>query len=173
MCFLVLLLLNTIYTYIYILLLFRLAVAPLYFPRNNTYVAPIMLINALEFHAPPEPVVVVHLPVVVAGCSPNVTFSIISAPVGQKCFIFPMDFNNSYLRLISSILDRSARCMIPVVPRTCRFCGAKNDTNSQRILTILLFLVMRPSKILLPPLVLDTFSCCLYFCMIATVSCRH
>ena len=50
-----------------------------------------------------------------------------------------MNFNNFYLRLISSILHRSARCMIPVVPRTGRFGGAKNDTNSKRVFTSPLF----------------------------------
>ena len=117
-----------------------------------------MPINALEFHESPQRVVAPHLPVVAAGCSPNVTFSTISAPVGQKCFIFPMDFNNSYLRQISSILDRCARIMFSMVWRTCRFCAFKNDTYFQRISTISLYHDLWPSKILFPPMVLATFS---------------
>ena len=117
-----------------------------------------MPINALEFHEAPEGVVVVRLPLVAAWCSPNVTFSTISAPVGQKCFIFPMDFNNSYLRPISSILHRCARSMIPMVWRTCRFCAFKNETSFQRISTISLYHDLCPSKILFSPMVLATFS---------------
>ena len=90
-----------------------------------------------------------------------------------KRHIFPLIFNNSYLNQFSSILHRSARCMIPVVPRTWRFCGAKNDTNSQWILTILCFIAMSLSKFLLSPMVLDTFPCCQYFCLIATACCLH
>ena len=117
-----------------------------------------MLINALEFHEPPECAVVVRLPVVAAGCSPNVMFSTISAPVGQKCFIFPMDFNNSYLRPISSILDRCARIMFSMVWRTCRFGAFKHDTYFKRISTLSLYLDMWHSKNLFPQMVLATFS---------------
>ena len=74
-----------------------------------------------------------------ADCSPNVMFSIISARACQTLYIFQMDFNNSYLRPISSILDRCARSMIPMVWRTCRICAFKNDTYFQRISTISLF----------------------------------
>ena len=120
------------------MLLVRLTVAPLYF-HEITHVAQIKHINAWKFHAPPEPVVVVRLPPAAAGCSPNLSFSTISAPVCQKFFILSMDFNNSYLRPISSILDRCARIMFSMVWRTCRFCAFKNDTYFQRISTISLY----------------------------------
>ena len=115
-----------------------------------------MPINALEFQYPPECVVVVRLPAAAAGCSPNLTFSTVSAPVCQKWYIFPMKFNNFHVRLISSILHRCARITFPMVWRTCRFCGVKNDTYFKWILTILLLPVMWPSTILLLPMVLDT-----------------
>ena len=127
-----------------------------------------MPINAQEFHDPAEPVVVPHLFLVAAGCSPNVTFSIISAPVCQKWYIFPMDFNNSYLRPISSILDRCARSMIPMVWRTCRICAFKNDTYFKRISTISLFHDLWPSKIFFSPMVLATFSSLHHFYIIFT-----
>ena len=92
------------------------------------------------------------------GARQTLRFPMFPAPVDQKCFIFQMDFNNSYLRQISSILDRCARCMIPMVWRTCRFSAFKNDTNFQRISTISLFHDMGPSKILFSPMVLATFS---------------
>ena len=47
-------------------------------------------------------------------------------PAGQEIEIFPMFFNNSYLRRISLILHRSARCTIPMVSRTRRFASTKN-----------------------------------------------
>ena len=96
-----------------------------------THVAPIVLINALIFLVPAEPVVVVHLLVVAAGCSPNVTNIMVSAPACQKCFIFPMDFNNFHFSPISLILHRSARCMNPMLSRTCRFGVVKNATYPQ------------------------------------------
>ena len=77
-----------------------------------------------------------------ADCAPEPTKQMVLEPFCQKYHIFPTNFNNSYLKPISSILHRSARCMIPVVARTCRICGVKNDTNFQRILTIPLFVAM-------------------------------
>ena len=43
-----------------------------------------IFINALKFHAPPESAFVVRLPGPPAGCSPNLTFSIVSPPACQK-----------------------------------------------------------------------------------------
>ena len=100
---------------------------------------------------------------VFSGRSPNVTFSTVSAPACQKSHIFPMNFNNSYLRPISWIFDRCARCRIPMVWRTCRFWHVRNDTYFQRILTISLFAIMWPSKFLLLPMVWGTFSFCIDF----------
>ena len=100
--------------------------------------------------------------------SPNVTFSTVSAPACRKWHIFPMNFNNSYLRRISSIFDRCARCRIPMVWRTCRFGAFKNDTYFQRISTISLFHYMWPSKIMFSPMVLATFSRLHHFYIIFT-----
>ena len=86
---------------------------------------------------------------------------------------FPTNLNNFYLRPISLIFHRSARSTIPVVARTCRFCGVKNDTNFQRILTIPVFLDMSPSNFLLSPMVLDTFSFCFIFFKIVKLRCHH
>ena len=97
----------------------------------------------------------------------------VSAPICQKTHIFPLTFNNSYLRRISSILHRSARSTFPVVARTCRFCGVKNDTYFQWTLTILLLPVMWPSKILLLPMVLDTFFDLHQFYIIITIHDRN
>ena len=108
-----------------------------------------------------------------ADCSPNVTFSTVSAPVCQKTYVFPTNFNNSYVSLISSILHRSARSTFLVVARTCRFCGVKNDTNFQWILTISLFADVWPSKFLFSPMVLDTFSFCFNFLKIVKPCCHH
>ena len=85
---------------------------------------------------------------------------------------FRMDFNNFHLSPISSFLHRSARSTIPAVARTCRFCGVKNDTNFQRILTIPLFVAMSPSKLLLSPMVLGTCSKRHQFCIVITL-CNH
>ena len=98
-----------------------------------------------------------------ADCSPNVTFSTVSAPVCQKTYIFAMNFNNSCLSPISSILHRCARVTFPMVWRTRRFVAVKNAIYYQRFLTISLFANMRPSKFLLSPLVLATFSFCIEF----------
>ena len=97
------------------------------------------------------------------NCSKYVTFSTVSAPACQKWYIFPMNFNNSYLRQISSIFDRCARCRIPMVWRTCRFWVVRNDTYFKRILTIPLFAILWPSKFLLLPVVSGTFSFCIDF----------
>jgi hypothetical protein len=132
-----------------------------------------MFINALKNHDPAERVFVVRLSGPPAGCSPNLTFSTVSAPVCQKWYIFPMKFNNFHVRLISSILHRCARITFPMVWRTCRFCGVKNDTYFQWILTILLLPVMWPSKILLLPLVLDTFFDLHQFYIIITIHDRN
>ena len=91
-------------------------------------------------------------------CSKYVTKTMVSAPACQKKHTFPMYFNNSYLRPISSILDRCARSMIPMVWRTCRICAFKNDTYFKRISTISLYHDMCPLKILFSPMVLATFS---------------
>ena len=74
-----------------------------------------------------------------------------------------MKLNNLYLRQISLILHRSARSTIPAFARTCRFRGAKNDTNFNWNLTIPHFADMWPSQILLSPMVLDTFLFCFNF----------
>ena len=71
------------YIYLYILLLCRLTVL-LRISAGIMHVAPIMLINVLKNHEPPERVFVVHLLVVAAGCSPNVTNIMVSAPACQK-----------------------------------------------------------------------------------------
>ena len=84
----------------------------------------------------PKPVFYNNKILALAGCSPNVTNIMVSAPVGQKCFIFPMFFNNSHLSRISSILHRSARCMKHMLSRTCRFGAVQNATFFQCILTI-------------------------------------
>ena len=63
-----------------------------------------------------------------ADCAPEPAKQMVFEPCCQKYIIFLMNFNNSYLKSISSILHRSARSTIPVVARTCRFCGAQIDT---------------------------------------------
>ena len=80
-----------------------------------------MLINALKNHEPPEPVAVVHLLFLPSDCSQNITFSIVSAPVCQKTYIFQTNFNNSCLGPISLVLHRCARITFPMVWRTRRF----------------------------------------------------
>ena len=132
-----------------------------------------MLINALKNNEPAERLVVAHLSGPPAGCSPNLTFSTVSAPVCQKWYIFPMKFNNFHVRLISSILHRCARITFPMVWRTCRFRGVKNDTYFQWILTILLLPVLRPLKILILPLVLGTFFDLHQFYIIITIHDRN
>ena len=117
-----------------------------------------MPIIALEFHAPPEPAHCAPLAFRRRHCSPNVTFSTVSAPVCQKCFIFPMDFHDSYLSLISLILHRCCGAMNPMISRTWRLCVAKSNNVSKRILQILIFTYVRPLQILLPPMVLATLS---------------
>ena len=131
-------------------------------------VVPILLINALKTEYPPERVVAVHIVFLPSDCSQNVTFLIVSAPACQKWYIFQLNFNNSYLRPISSILDRCARCMIPMVWRTCRFGAFKNDTFFKRISIIPLYRDMWPSKILFSPMVLATFWRLHYFYLIFT-----
>ena len=97
------------------------------------------------------------------GCSPNVTFSIVSAPACQKTYIFQTNFNNSCLSPISSILHRCARITFPMVWRTRRFVVVKHAIYYKGFLTISLFPNMRPSKFLFSPLVLATFSFCIDF----------
>ena len=111
-----------------ILLLFRLTVVAPFFTSKTTILS-IMFLNALKNNTRPES----------AYCGPpvcwfvdgsqNVTNIMVSAPTGQKCFIFPMYFNNLHLSLISSILHRSARCMKHMLSRTCRFWVVKNDAK--------------------------------------------
>ena len=97
------------------------------------------------------------------GCSPNVTFSTVSAPACQKTYIFQTYFNNSCLGPISSILHRCARVTFPMVWRTRRFVAVRNAIYYNGFLTISLFANMRPSKFLFSPLVLATFSFCIEF----------
>ena len=97
------------------------------------------------------------------ACSPNVTFSTVLAPACQENHIFPTNFNNSCLSPISSILHRCARVTFPMVWRTRRFVAVKNAIYYNGFLTISLFANMRPSKFLLSPLVLATFSFCIEF----------
>ena len=122
-----------------------------------------MLINALKIRVPAEGVVAVHLLFQSNDCLPNVTFSIVSAPVCQKTYIFQANFNNSCLGPISSILHRCARVMFPMVWRTRRFVAVRNAIYYQRFLTIPLLAHMRASKFLFSPLVLATFSICIEF----------
>ena len=86
--------------------------------------------------------------------------------LARKYTYFQCFFNNSYLTLISSILHRSARCMISMVSRTCRFVATRNALYFQCVLTILLFGVMSTSRIVLSPMVLDTLSKRHQFCII-------
>ena len=97
------------------------------------------------------------------ACSPNVTFSTVLAPACQENHIFPTNFNNSCLSPISSILHRCARVTFPMVWRTRRFVAVRNATYYNGVLTISLLAHMRPSKFLLSPLVLATFSFCIEF----------
>ena len=97
------------------------------------------------------------------ACSPNVTFSTVLAPACQENHIFPTNFNNSCLSPISSILHRCARVTFPMVWRTRRFVAVKNAIYYNGFLTISLLANMRPSKFLLSPLVLATFSICIEF----------
>ena len=87
-----------------------------------------------------------------ADCSPNVTFSIVSAPVGQKTYIFPMNFNNFYLGQISSILHRSDRCMKPMVWRTRWFVAVKNAIYYQRFSNEFQQFLVKPDFFSLTPL---------------------
>ena len=97
------------------------------------------------------------------GCSPNVTFSTVLAPACQENHIFPANFNNSCLGPISSTLHRCARVTFPMVWRTRRFVAVRNAIYYNGFLTISLLAHMRPSKFLLSPLVLATFSFCIEF----------
>ena len=97
------------------------------------------------------------------ACSPNTTFSTVLAPACQENHIFPTNFNTFCLSQISSLLHRCARITFPMVWRTRRFVAVRNAIYYQRFLTISLLAHMRPSKLLLSPLVLATFSICIEF----------
>ena len=60
------------------------------------------------------------------NCSPNVTFSTVSAPACKKYRIFQTNFINSCLGPISSLSHRCARITFPMVWRTRRFVVVKN-----------------------------------------------
>ena len=126
-------------------------------------VASFLLMYALRIHEPTEPGPGGQQFLRRRDCSPNVTFSTVLAPACQENHIFPTNFNNSCLSPISSILHRCARVTFPMVWRTRRFVAVKNAIYYQRFLTISLFANMRPSKFLLSPLVLATFSFCIEF----------
>ena len=82
------------YIYLYILLLFRLAFYPLFFPSRNNILSK-MHYFALKFNTSPEGVVVVPPCGGFVGGPKNVTKIILFEPAGQKMHIFPMNFNNS------------------------------------------------------------------------------
>ena len=84
----------------------------------------------------PKPIFYNNNNLALADCSPNVTNIMVSAPVGQKTYIFQMYFNNFHLSQISSILHRSARCMKHMLSRTCRFGVVQNATFSKCILNM-------------------------------------
>ena len=105
----------------------------------------------------PEPAIVAPHCGGFVGGPKKLTKLILFEPAGQKMHIFPMIFNNSQVAPISSILHRCAGVTFSMVSWTCRFCAFNNELNIQWILTISLFVIMRPSKILLSPMVLDTF----------------
>ena len=143
-----------------------------FFPSRNNILS-IMPINALKNHTCPERV---------RCCPPWFGFQnnkkttvilILFEPVCQKSLIFLMDFNNFHLSQISSILHRSARCMKHMLSRTCRFWVVKNAIYFQRFLSISLFVLMRSSKLLLPPMVLDTFSFWPKFVTIGALRCHQ
>ena len=117
----------------------------------------------MKNHDPPEPVRWCSPLSLGCACSPNVTFSTVLAPACQENHIFPTNFNKSCLSQISSILHRCARVTFPMVWRTRRFVAVKTAIYYQRFLTISLLANMRPSKFLLSPLVLATFSLCIEF----------
>ena len=90
---------------------------PLFPSRNN--ILSIMLINASKNNTRPEWAYCCPPVCWFVDGSQNVTNIMVSAPAGQKCFIFLMYFNNLHLSPISSILHRSARCMKHMLSRTC------------------------------------------------------
>ena len=151
-----LLLLNTLYTYIYC----GCTGYPSPYCKTNEkpYIFKKVSIISNEFWYPPEPPFVLHLFPSDAACSPNVTFSTVSALARQECFIFPMNFNDSCLSQISLILHRCSRAMNSMVLRTSRFCMAHNVSYFQYILNNLLFAHVRCFKMLLLACVLATFS---------------
>ena len=90
---------------------------PAYFPRETTcsfksaFAAPVFLVA-------PEPMVVLHLLPGGAANSPNVTFSTISAPACQKCYIFPMNFKD-YNYSFSKCSSRTRFSYIFCLASTC------------------------------------------------------
>ena len=127
------------------------------------HAASFLLINALKNWYPTERARCCSPLSLGCACSPNVTFSTVLAPACQENHIFPTNFNNSCLSPISSILHRCARVTFPMVWRTRRFVAVRNAIYYNGFLTISLFANMRPSKFLLSPLVLATFSICIEF----------
>ena len=86
--------------------------------------------------------------------------------VRWEMHIFLMLFNNSCYESISSILHRSARCMIPMVSRTCPFDATRKNLYFRCFLTIMAFAITSTWRIVLSLMVLDAFSKCHQFCII-------
>ena len=112
---------------------------------------------------PAEPLVVLHLVFPSSDRSPNITFFHCFSADLLENLRFPTNFNKFLVKPVFLNLHRCARITFPMVWRTRRFVAVKNAIYYQRFLTISLFANMRPSKFLLSPLVLATFSFCIEF----------
>ena len=106
-------------------------------------------------------------------CSPNAMFSIVSAPACQKRYIFQLNFNNSYLRSISSI------CLTVALAMRFLWSSAHADFELSNVMhfsnefAISRFAIMWPSELLLSPLVSGTFRFVSISCSIITTRRHH
>ena len=82
------------YIYLYILLVFRLAFYPLFFPSRNNILSKMPYL-VMEIDTRPEGVFVVPPSGGFVGGPKKLTKIILFEPAGQKMHILPMNFNNS------------------------------------------------------------------------------
>ena len=105
---------------------------PIVSPSENQIISKVFIIS-MESRDPLEGAFVLRLLPGGAASSPNALFSKVSAPACQKCYIFPMDFNDSHLGFSKSYwrphfsygFDMTSSC------RKC--CGLPKLTKFQRI----------------------------------------
>ena len=114
-----------------------------------------MFIDALKSREPSESGFLLHLAV---PALQTLRFPMFQRRPSRNANNNQMDFHDSYLSPISLTLHRCSGAMNPMISRTWRLCVGQNINGSQWILTILRCTHVRPCNILLPPMVLPSFS---------------